>query len=544
MHIDVWDGNSLLYVGTASLQLKYLCRQGREAVQSMLELGIWQEDSYDECTDRMNINNKFQGNLYIRIANIGSPTPIDSLKKIQELSSNNWLPILTTQFINRQECKAYTVTKARPIVELNQEINSFLISHFNNLYIENVVGLSEEKRRKLARMEAVRKSIKENENISNMNMSKLFGDRFKDFQTIDAYRENHKHENILSILQKSITVETTIHPVLGSSYFFEFELTNPYSKDHRIFIECQHSNLSVVNCIDEWKYLRQLWKIEEFVEEHLFIRSDTQKMAKPQIFVRAYEKVRIPFKYCLHFNNSTKCEAWKAISGHNFSMETLRKYPTSDYFKSFTIKVNFKTEDTKLIYVLNIHIQPLPPNIQQTFYFLASENAFLSRWIRIPKNIITLNNRKHFLNTSILCSDDDVICGVQNSENIKEQIDIYFKVACGEAGNERRFYLFLYEDQFKSKPIQTWLIDILTVQRIDLTCTVGQYIRSSVVLKGLEETHLVQCYTSHPVELQLLPNTYFTLSANTFQELQLIAKSDLPGVKKFTLIWSIWNFIH
>ncbi|XP_023215913.1 nephrocystin-4-like [Centruroides sculpturatus] len=531
LHIDVWDGNSLLYVGTASLQLKCLCRQGREAVQSMLELDIWQENYVDECTNRVNNEKKLQGNLYLRIANIGSPSSITSLKKIHDLSSTNLLPIVTPQPVNKHEYKACLVTKARPIVELNQEISSFLVSHFDDLYLENVIGLSEEKRRKLARMEAVRKAIEENGNICKMNKQKIFTDRVKDFHTIDAYRENHKHENILSILQKSITVETTIHPMLGSTYFFEFELTNPYPREHRIFIECQHPSLNVVFCTDEWKHFRQLWKIEEFVEENFFSQSNFQKGTMPQLFVRPYEKVRIPFKY-LSLNNIAKCESWKATSGHIFTAEMLTKYPLSDYFKPFTIKVNFKTEDAKLIYILNINIQPVPPNIQQSFYFLVSENAFLNRRIRISKRIITLINRKHFSQINILCSDNNVICGVQRSENIKDQIDIYFKAACGEAGIERRFYLFLYDNPFMSKPIHTWLIETLTVQRIDISCPMGQCVQSSVVLKGADETHLVQCFTSHPTELQLFPNGYFTLSANTFQELQLIAKSDLPGTKK------------
>ncbi|XP_067124554.1 nephrocystin-4-like isoform X2 [Centruroides vittatus] len=531
LHIDVWDGNSLLYVGTASLQLRCLCRQGKEAVQSMLELDIWQENYVDECANRVNNEKKLQGNLYLRIANIGSPSSITSLKKIHDLSSTNLPPIVIPQPVNKHEYKACLVTKARPVVELNQEISSFLVSHFDDLYLENVIGLSEEKRRKLARMEAVRKAIEENGNVCKMNKQKIFTDRVKDFHTIDAYRENQKHENILSILQKSITVETTIHPMLGSTYFFEFELTNPYPREHRIFIECQHPSLNVVFCTDEWKHFRQLWKIEEFVEEHFFSQSNFQKGTMPQLFVRPYEKVRIPFKY-LSLNNIAKCESWKATSGHIFTAEMLTKYPLSDYFKPFTIKVNFKTEDAKLIYILNINIQPVPPNIQQSFYFLVSENAFLNRRIRISKRVITLINRKHFSQINILCSDNNVICGIQRSENIKDQIDIYFKAACGEAGIERRFYLFLYDSPFMSKPIHTWLIETLTVQRIDISCHMGQCVQSSVVLKGADETHLVQCFTSHPTELQLFPNGYFTLSANTFQELQLIAKSDLPGTKK------------
>lgn len=40
MFIDVWDGDSLHLIGSATLQLKELLRQGKEAVQSTFELDV------------------------------------------------------------------------------------------------------------------------------------------------------------------------------------------------------------------------------------------------------------------------------------------------------------------------------------------------------------------------------------------------------------------------------------------------------------------------------------------------------------------------
>lgn len=48
MFIDVWDGDSLHLIGTATLQLKELLRQGKEAVQSTFELDIISVENDDD----------------------------------------------------------------------------------------------------------------------------------------------------------------------------------------------------------------------------------------------------------------------------------------------------------------------------------------------------------------------------------------------------------------------------------------------------------------------------------------------------------------
>ena len=50
MFIDVWDGESLHLIGTATLQLKELLRQGKEAVQCTYELDIISTEYDDDTT--------------------------------------------------------------------------------------------------------------------------------------------------------------------------------------------------------------------------------------------------------------------------------------------------------------------------------------------------------------------------------------------------------------------------------------------------------------------------------------------------------------
>lgn len=50
LHVDVWDGDSLLLVGSCALELKRLCRQGREAVQVSYELDVVRTEYFEEIS--------------------------------------------------------------------------------------------------------------------------------------------------------------------------------------------------------------------------------------------------------------------------------------------------------------------------------------------------------------------------------------------------------------------------------------------------------------------------------------------------------------
>ena len=90
MFIDVWDANSLHLIGTATLQLKDLLRQGREAVQSTYELDIISME-YENDDSRINsVNNVFNLNYF--------SNKLDVYKLICHLQSLIIIPIQMIAF--------------------------------------------------------------------------------------------------------------------------------------------------------------------------------------------------------------------------------------------------------------------------------------------------------------------------------------------------------------------------------------------------------------------------------------------------------------
>ena len=184
LHIDVWDGDSLMRIGSASVDLRYLCRSGHEAVQSTFELDVIMMEYDDpslmagtqgQPSQSMGIHTAMQGKLHFRMANVGhygdpKANLIDgsmtnaqrvgskSTKVISNTAGNCAYPggSLNTNYTGLTPKKK--VARAHHIAESNREVASLLHSHQDQTVPErdtNREGDSE-KLRKLSRMEAIR----------------------------------------------------------------------------------------------------------------------------------------------------------------------------------------------------------------------------------------------------------------------------------------------------------------------------------------------------------------------------------------------------
>ncbi|XP_022255339.1 nephrocystin-4-like [Limulus polyphemus] len=521
LHIDVWDGESLLYIGSSDVDLKFLFRNGQESIQTTLELDILYCEYLDIPSDRTIGQPKLRGHLHLRLANIGSPLSGDSMRRIEQREKyTNNLPVLLSSnkkfTVNKPEC--HQVSRARLLVETDRELASIISARGRDHQKPYGETLSSERRRKLARMEAVRSQSNNNQELNLLTKENLhvLRERQRDLRTLQVYREHHKHEEILNLLQKTITTEATIHPTLGAVEFFEFELTNPYTTDCNIFIEIDNPYLNIVFKSSEWQHLRHLWHISGVVEENFLTASD-QERKYPNLVLKSKETVRIPFKYQLWNIGEESVDSWEAATGHYFRSEDLTNLQSSTYFCSSTAKVHFVTEHQKTLAILSLHIQHLPPLVQQTMRFLPPENSFLKQWIRVPAGLI----KEEKLGMIARSSDVDIICSIQHLDG---NCDVYVKASCGNSGSKKKFYIFVYSDSYIFQPVQTWEVWVHPQRRVDLSCVIGQSMHTSLIIRGTQSTRLVKCFTSHPEEVQFYPSEPFVLAAGTVHELQLVVR--------------------
>ncbi|XP_038060969.1 nephrocystin-4-like [Patiria miniata] len=564
LHIDVWDGDSLLLIGSCAVELKHLLRCSREAVQVTHELDVITTE-YGEDTNVMTgdlarsgsvrpvgIRSILKGHLHLRLANIGHPVdvkvvkattmhPHDSKVVVQEDDSGAFLGgsvNLNSRpsglgLANLKQKRSYV---ASHMAAADRDLASALLATRTGPSENASPTMQREgdykRQRKLARMEALRQAQADDAQRKGLSQSLLLKKeekvhRTRDLKTMELYRDRTKKEGILSMLQTAITTEHTIHPSFGEAEFWEYVLRNPYNVQHTIHIEWDDPELSIITDPREWRHYKQLFETYTAVEENMFTEQNKENVngSGLQLFLRPKETVNIPFKYrSFKASHSVQPQGPQVTSKPYFKMQTLPEEKKVDLaLESRNIKIYFKTQDSKPIAILSLNVEPQPHVINQTFRFHHPEQSFLKKSIRLPPfhSIAGIQHGVGALGQLFVkCSDENVICDTK-AVPAGEPQDVFLKVACGPSPSVKKMLILIYSTPYMSKPLQIWQFYIHSLQRVDVSCVEGQTSRQSLILRGTHASRQVQCFSSHPTEMQILPSEPFMLLAHAVYEIHI-----------------------
>lgn len=559
MYIDVWDGDSLLPIGSTGVELKYLCRTGMEAVQTTFELDVisteYQEDpnlAHGESgaggVRPANVQSTVRGKLHLRLANVGHPAdpkastpvyidlPSKSFQIVSQTASNSAFGggslVAGQTHTEHGMIVKKRVARAHHVAEHNPEVAQMLFSkrEEHEHVTESSREADSERKRKLARMQALRNvegGIEKPQTL--MAVKQLKAERTRDLKTLEIYRLQTKKDGIEAMLGQSITTEHTIHPSFGTSEFFEFVLRNPFNVQHTVRIEWESQQLHCVTDAREWRYFKQLYQIQSQIEEGMF----NKEAKSPEVFLRPKETVHIPFKY-LSFLADQSASPQGPVDPFRQTAKT-KTTKSPDALKPKTIKVYFKSEDEKPLAILQLRVEPQPHVIDQTFRFHSPEQTFLKKSIRLPP-LESLPGAPvgggSYVHAVARCSDPNVICDTKSTQPGEPQ-DVFIKVPLGASPQIKRFFMAVYLDPFMAKPIQIWQFYVHALQRVDVSCVEGQTSRFSLLLRGTQSSRLVKCFSSHPDEMTLYPSEQFMLAAGAVHELNVAIRPMLEGSKFF-----------
>ncbi|XP_074017681.1 nephrocystin-4 [Numenius arquata] len=544
LQIDVWDGDSLLLIGSAALKLESLLRQGRAAIRTHHKLEVATTEYEPEVTvmgrealrhgalQPLGVRVAVRGHLHLCLANVGHlceetpaqpPSPLLSRSRLVPVPDGPG-SILAGSRLSISAAGGRRVSRARRLAEVDGELAAALCGRRPEVRLVPPAIPSEAtaaRRRKLRRMALVRQQ----EDTSGGRTPQASGwqeqraRHVRDLQIIDAYREHVKGESISRMLSQAITATRTVHAVLGTAEFFEFTLKNPYGVQHTVTIEVDHPELSVILDPREWRHFKELTKSVTPVEEEMFhLRDDL----RPQVYLRPNETIRIPFKYQT-FSADPAVVTAQGPAGLGTGADTVASsLGKSGARQTKHIQVSFQVSGGKPIALLRVKVEPQPHVVDQTFRFYHPELTFLKKTIRLPP-WHTLPGAPVGMpggepEMFVRCSDPDIICETKNMGPGEPQ-DIFLKVAGGPSPQIKKFFVAIYTDAWLAAPVQIWQFYLHSLQRLDVSCTAGQLARLSLLLRGTPAPRRVQVFTSHPQELQVDPDGAFLLPPNGLQDL-------------------------
>lgn len=559
LQIDVWDGDSLLLVGSAAVQLKHLLRQGRPAVQVSHELEVvateYEQDAMVVsgdmtrfgCVKPIDIHTVVKGQLHLTLANVGHLCE-------QRVRSPSSLPPSRSRVISNDGVSNFmggslltpggprsvkNVVQAQKLADVDSELAALLFTP-PRPGARGPQGIGQEgdavRRRKLERMRAVRLQECGSEpgrhGRGALTQQSLHAQHARDLQVIAAYRERTKAESIASALSTAITTQHTIHATLGAAEFFEFALRNPHNAQHTVTIEIDNPELSLILDGQEWRYFKDVADLHTPLEEDMF---HLRGSLPPQLFLRPRETAHIPFKF-----QTFSVGPWASAQA-SAELRSEKDTDAGSPCKSSTMptkhaKVLFRAGSGKPLAVLCLTAELQPHVVDQVFRFYHPELTFLKKAIRLPPWHMLpgapVGTTSEDPPLHVRCSDANIICETQNV-GPGEPRDVFLKVASGPSPEVKDFFVTIYVDRWLATPVQTWQVHLHSLQRVDVSCIAGQRTRLALVLRGTQTVRRVQAFSSHPQELTTDPRGVFVLPPHGVQDLHVSVRARRPG-SRFT----------
>ncbi|XP_044066903.1 nephrocystin-4 isoform X1 [Siniperca chuatsi] len=542
MHIDIWDSDSLLLIGSTAIELKYMLRQGKSAVQAHHEVEVLTTDYVGEDTlltsadsgqrfSPMTVHTIIRGRLHMRTGNIGCPVDPSRRRAADVMPSHSHIitPRKVTGGFRGGSLSSRNILQlnARNTAQAHRlEIDGDRVPLFKRGIRADTIMPGERNlnepdggRRKLNCMAAVhqREGKKDDEAAKATDRTKEAWFT-KDLHEIKPSEERRKAEGIANMLSQAITTQHLLYASLGSAEYMEFVLKNPFNVPQTVTIHSDDPELSVITNTEEWRYFKALTKTQTPLEENMFHLEEGTP--GPRVYLRPKESIHIPLKY-----QSFLCDNTMAPQGPSFlptgKGSQVAKKNLSNIVAAKTIKVTFKAEDGKPMAICQVNVEPTPHVVDQTFRLYHPELCFLKKAIRLPPwhdpTVGDLDARTHI---PVRCSNPNIICQTRMLVPGEPQ-DVYLKVPGSPSPHIKMFFVMVFTDKWMAAPSQIWQIYVHFLERVDVSCVTGQRSCQSLVLRGKQAVRKVKCFSSHPQEIEVDPEGVFVLPPAAVQELQL-----------------------
>ncbi|KAH7722132.1 Protein NPHP-4 [Aphelenchoides avenae] len=484
LYIDVWNADSLIHIGTAAVPLKFLCRQGTEAVQATLQCPVVQNSlPGDPVTTSL---------LYLRLASIGHP----SNSQIDLYESTNTAAVVSQRLVRLgADTKSKFRLRARPLSAIHDSaLQRFLNIQKLDIHQRKEEVFSNQNIYRIQQWNEMKKGSNEQPPAPTKAMLK----RFIFQEELDAYkalRNESKASKLLKAVFRGITVNHIIRAKFGQVEFFEYVLQNTFAEPVNCAIDITDSRLSLVKNADEWKFFKASNHVKTPLERDLFY---VDKDGETTIRLNSMESIFVPFKYDAFATSDP------STNGDNFE-----------------IKAIFKRTDTgEPISILELLVHNRNYTITNSYRWFHEESTRLSKLLRISG----VKDNQRILGLRV--TDPTVLCSLRNTPNAGQEL--LLTCYAGESPSTKSFVVFLYADTHHHRLLAAWKIIVHAVQRLNVEGIQGQTTKIPLYLRRTGQEETVQFFSSTEA-LSFIPSQPIMATSHAITDVKALLVPNFTG---------------
>ena len=514
LHVEMWDADSLLPIGSLKAQLGGLLRQGQASVESTMQLDVRSERLPGGG------GGVTTGTLQLRVANIGRmamDAAAELGKRVREDDNITTGHLVSGVVANATaEGRMRHRSRASPFVS-----DGSAPERDRETEREEAVSEEERKMTRLHKLTAARAArVKD---VGKESGAEVDIERVERLQQMNIERERTRQLRIGKALQESLTRTLRLQTRFGEASFFEYVFQNPYATNLNVVLEFDDEELAIVTDVDEWAYFKKKHGLSSPLERNFMAAGGRE------IYLGARETVYIPFTLRSQQSGRVRqpvegdvVDAMpEGVPGFSPSLSSAAEP------RQFTLTVrgpavtNNKGETVEqVLSVLKLDVVPQPFVVDARLHFHAAQEEQMA--VRIPVAAHMCPGWRAAGQSPgsawyVHCTEPNAVVeitktGMQtpysSSGGARPGPDVHLRFKPGKAPTASIFYLVLYRDRLRSVPAGVWQIVVHSLDMHELRATMGQSTSKILALSGPKEERKregLRCCSSQPTVLKILP---------------------------------------
>jgi hypothetical protein len=526
LHVDVWDGDSMILVGTLAVPLVGALRQARPVGETLLAVPVEQTVPFGVEAPGGNTSGQDEGPTETRSAAPATGLKGQVLVRLVNIGRTRTSPASHAPDGDKEKHRATTggdgmtggsKVRLRPIRLPEEDKETIRRLEGNVAAMRRVTGLPQ------------------SDHLDQAKSVPAHVLREAEMNLIAKERQRRREETVSAQLHQNLARGVKIAVPFGHARLVEHKVRNPTDRPVVLIVEpdeAAREDVSLITELDEWKRLRTAAMRDipaaraGLADDHPMNASqlleclvaDEGSPDGRAVYLAPHESILVPFRV-------------------QISRSDLPEPDRVNGTAAITLRVAFVEARTRTSWAaLDLHCAVRPPCVDRTFRLQGAEQRVLHRAIDLlslpamrqandehpyagravdPSDKSTSSRYHAMPSPSMRCAGSGAAAATVSG------LTVSLRVRCGRAPGTLRFFACLFADMDALYPVEIWEVFVHCLRLVEVRCLAGETVRVPMALPGLPTPHTVRAFSSHPGEISVKPSGLITIPAQGMVEVDI-----------------------